>query len=123
MSEPVRLVHVLDAEPGVDEDQPVIALEEEAVKAGDSDPPPAEQSPVKRTQRSTVEMMNSQNVRSSDRLDCLSLSQHGHRGLPLRAGAGLHNEQQLDGTHQFLRNSSGGRCESPHISHLSSTEL
>ena len=33
MSEPPRLVDVLDAEPGVDEDQPVIALDQEAVAA------------------------------------------------------------------------------------------
>ena len=53
MPEPPRLVDILDAEPGVDEDQPVIALDQEAVAAhrrGRQRPAgAAEQSPARRT--------------------------------------------------------------------------
>ena len=53
MSEPPRLVDVLDAEPGVDEDQPVIALDQEAVAAHrrrrQQPASAAEQSPARRT--------------------------------------------------------------------------
>jgi hypothetical protein len=61
--EPPRLVDILDAEPSVDEDQPVIALDQEAVAThrGRRQKPAnaAKQSPAERTQRPTVEMMNS----------------------------------------------------------------
>ncbi len=57
MSEPPRLVDIVDAEPGVDEDQPVIAFDQEAVAAQPASA--AEKSPAGRTQRPSVEMMNS----------------------------------------------------------------
>ena len=46
MSEPPRLVDILDAEPGVDKDQPIIALDQEAVAAQPASA--AEQSPAGR---------------------------------------------------------------------------
>jgi hypothetical protein len=61
-SEPPRLVDILDPEPGVDQDQPVVALDQETVAAhgrGRQQPAGgAEQSPAAWTEGPAVEVMD-----------------------------------------------------------------
>ena len=61
-SEPARLVDIVDPEPGVDQDQAVIALDQQAVTAhgrGRQWPPGAsEQLPAARTERPAIEVMD-----------------------------------------------------------------
>ena len=62
-AEPLGIGHVLDPEPGVDEDEAVLALDQQAMAAHRRDRPraaaAAEQPPAARAQRPAVEMVNS----------------------------------------------------------------
>src|ERR1700730_4023668 len=63
-SEPPRLVDILDPEPGVDQDQSVIALDQEAVAAHgrgrQGATGAAEQLPAARTERPAIEVVDTQ---------------------------------------------------------------
>ena len=62
-TEPIGIAHVLDPEPGVDEDEPVLALDQQAMAAHRRDRPgaaaAAEQPSAARAQRPAVEMVDS----------------------------------------------------------------
>ena len=63
-SEPPRLVDILDPEPGIDQDQSVVALDQEAVAAHGRGRQraagAAEQLPAARTERPAIEVMDTQ---------------------------------------------------------------
>jgi hypothetical protein len=63
-SEPPRLVDILDAKPGIDQDQPIAPLDQQAVAAhGRRRQRPAgaaEQLPAARTERAAIEVVNAQ---------------------------------------------------------------
>jgi hypothetical protein len=87
-SEPSWLVDILDPEPGVDQDQSVVALDQKAMAAhgrGRQRPAgAAEQSPAARAERPAVEVMDT-HARSSNRsqpvTDLSSASTYGNRGV------------------------------------------
>ena len=84
-SEPPRVVDILDPEPGVDQDQPVVALNQQAVAAhgrGRQRPAgAAEQSSAAWTERAAIEVMDT-HAQSSDRsqpvTDLSSASTYGN---------------------------------------------
>jgi hypothetical protein len=86
-SEPARLVDILDAKPGVDQDQSIIALDQQAVAAHgrgrQRTAGAAEQSSAAWTERSAVEVMDA-HAQSSDRFqpvtDLSSASTYGACG-------------------------------------------
>jgi hypothetical protein len=94
-SEPPRLVDVVDPKPGIDQDQAVLALDQEAMTAHgggrERAASAAEQFSAARTERPAIEMMNTHGV--DPLTDLLS---HISRLRPLTAPKGLYSRRLTD---------------------------